>query len=403
MLGALAWAGRLFAQAPPELLALTNASVVDVRTGKVLPGMTVVFRDGRIRSVGSAAPPGVRTLDLRGKYLLPGLVDAHTHIATSSAARAALLSGVTTVRSSGVSNFWDVGLRELVKRGYLPGPDVVASGYHIRPRVAEEVFFNEPALGDLMRGLRSIDDLRRIVRFNLAHGVDWIKVLATERAGTADTDPRQQVFTEEELRAVVEEAAAKNVPVQAHAHGDEGAQAAVRTGVRSIEHGTYLSDATLALMKERGTFFVPTYTTVIDLADPGGDYDQAPLQIRGRHMLPHLRSAVQRAHRLGVKIVTGADTSYGPASVTRITQEVANFVALGLPPLAAIRSATLTAAELLRLDGRIGAIEPGFEADLIAVDGNPLDDIQVLQDVLLVVSNGRVVLDRLDFSGGTRR
>ncbi len=388
--------GPASAQEPAEPLALTHATVVDVRTGRLLADTTVVIRDGRIASVGPAAPPGIRTLDLRGKFLLPGLVDAHTHLASRTAARTALLSGVTTVRSSGVSNFWDVGLRELVKRGYLAGPDVAASGYHVRPRLAEEAFFNEPGLGDLMGGLTTIDALRRVVRFNLAHGVDWIKVLATERAGTPDTDPRQQVFSEAELRAVVDEAAAKNVPVQAHAHGDEGARAAVLAGVRSIEHGTYLSDQTLALMNERGTFFVPTYTTVIDLAEPGGDYDQAALQIRGRHMLPHLRSAVQRAHRLGVKLVTGADTSYGPASVTRIAHEIANFVELGIPPLAAIQAATLTAAELLRLTGRIGAVEPGYEADLIAVDGNPLDDVRVLQDVLLVVSNGRVVLDRID-------
>lgn len=402
-LAALAAGRAASAQGPAEPLALTNAHVVDVRTGKVSPGMTVVLRDGRIAAVTGTAPPGMRTLDVRGKYLLPGLVDAHTHIASLSAARTALLSGVTTVRSSGVSNFWDVGLRELVKRGFLPGPDMAASGYHVRPRLADEAFFNEPALGDLMRGLRTVDDLRRVVRVNLARGVDWIKVLATERAGTADTDPRQQVFTEEELRAVVDEAAAKNVPVQAHAHGDEGARAAVRAGVRSIEHGTYLSDATLALMKERGTFFVPTYTTVIDLAEPGGDYDQAPLQIRGRHMLPRLRGTVQRAHRLGVKIVTGADTSYGPTSVTRIAQEVVHFVELGLPPLAAIQAATLAAAELLRMDDRIGVLEPGFEADLIAVDGNPIDDVRALQDVLLVVSNGYVVLDRLDFARGMQR
>lgn len=402
-LAALAAGRAASAQGPAEPLALTNAHVVDVRTGKVSPGMTVVLRDGRIAAVTGTAPPGMRTLDVRGKYLLPGLVDAHTHIASLSAARTALLSGVTTVRSSGVSNFWDVGLRELVKRGFLPGPDMAASGYHVRPRLADEAFFNEPALGDLMRGLRTVDDLRRVVRVNLARGVDWIKVLATERAGTADTDPRQQVFTEEELRAVVDEAAAKNVPVQAHAHGDEGARAAVRAGVRSIEHGTYLSDATLALMKERGTFFVPTYTTVIDLAEPGGDYDQAPLQIRGRHMLPRLRGTVQRAHRLGVKIVTGSDTSYGPTSVTRIAQEVVHFVELGLPPLAAIQAATLAAAELLRMDDRIGVLEPGFEADLIAVDGNPIDDVRALQDVLLVVSNGYVVLDRLDFARGMQR
>jgi imidazolonepropionase-like amidohydrolase len=393
----------LAAQGPPEPLALTNARLVDVRTGKVSSGITVVLREGRIASLGTTVPPGTRTLDVRGKYLLPGLVDAHTHLSSRAAAERALLSGVTTVRSSGVSNFWDVGLRELVRRGALAGPDMIASGYHVRRRIAEEAFFNDPTLADLMGGLRTVDDLRRMVRFNLAHGVDWIKVLATERAGTADTDPRQQMFTEAELRAVVEEAATKNVPVQAHAHGDEGAAAAVRAGVRSIEHGTYVSDATLALMKERGTFLVPTFSTVVDLVEPGGDYDQPALQIRGRHMLPRLRSTVQHAHRLGVKIVTGADTSYGPTSVTRIGQEVANLVELGLPPLTAIQAATLTAAELLRLSDRIGAIEPGYEADLIAVDGNPLEDIRVLEDVLLVVSNGRVVLDRLDVGPTGRR
>jgi imidazolonepropionase-like amidohydrolase len=118
-----------------------------------------------------------------------------------------------------------------------------------------------------MAGVTTIDRMRRAVQMNLAHGVDWIKILATERAGTADTDPRKQVYTEEEIRAIVQEAATRDVPVQAHAHGDEGAMAAVKAGVRSIEHGTYLSDATLQLMKQHGTYLDPTYTTVIDLTD----------------------------------------------------------------------------------------------------------------------------------------
>jgi imidazolonepropionase-like amidohydrolase len=384
--------------APPEPLALVNASVIDVRTGRVTPGATVVLRDGRIESVGRTAPAGVKTLDLRGRYLLPGLMDAHTHLASLETAKRALESGVTTVRSSGVSSFLDVGLRELVRQGAVAGPDVLATGYHVRPRLAEEAFLSEPGLADLMPGLRSPDDVRRVVRANLARGVDWIKVLATERAGLADTDPRKQALTEEELRAAVEEAGAKGIPVQAHAHGDEGARAAVRAGVRSIEHGTYLSEETLALMKEKGTFFVPTYTTVEDLQEAGGDYDVPALRNRGRHMLPRLRSAVQRAHRLGVKIVTGADTGYGPNSLTRISHEVAAFVDLGMTPLQALQAATIGAAELLRLDGKTGALEAGLEADLIAVEGNPLEDAAALQDVLLVVSNGRVGLDRLSFA-----
>ena len=397
---ALATAAALPAEAaPPEPIALVDASVIDVRTGRVTPHATVVLRDGKIDSVGvGAAPAGVKTIDMKGKHVLPGLIDCHTHLSNLAAARSALESGVTTVRSSGVSNYADVGLRELVRQGAVPGPDVVATGYHVRPRLAEEAFLSDPSLANVMKGVEGPDAIRQVVRTNLSHGVDFIKVLATERAGTADTDPRKQVYTEAELRAAVEEATAKGVPVQAHAHGDEGAQAAVKAGVRSIEHGTYLSDATLALMKEKGTFYVPTYATVIDLVEPGGDYDVPALRNRGRHMLPRLRGTVQRAHRLGIRIATGADTGYGPTSLTRISHEVGAFVEMGFTPLQALQSATTVAAELLRVERTTGVLEPGMDADVIAVEGNPLDDPAVLQDVLLVVSNGRVALDRLSFA-----
>src|SRR5262249_45448832 len=237
-----------------------------------------------------------------------------------------------------------------------------------------------PEYADLMSGVTTIEKMRRAVRMNLSHDVQWIKILATERAGTADTDPRKQVYTEEEIRAIVQEAATRNVPVEAHAHGDEGALAAVRAGVRSIEHGTYMSDATLQAMKERGTYFDPTYTTVIDLTDAGGDYDVPALRIRGQHMLPRLRDAVVRAHRLGVKIVTGGDTGYGPGSLTRIGQEITHFVEMGFTTLEAIQSATTVNAEMLRLDKSIGVVETGFEADLVAVEQNPLETITTLQD-----------------------
>jgi imidazolonepropionase-like amidohydrolase len=387
--------------APPEPVALTNANVLDVRDGKVRTGMTLVLRDGKIESISeAAAPAGVRTVNVRGRYVLPGLVDAHTHIATFAAARLALESGVTTARSSGVSSYFDVGFRELVKKGAFAGPDMAAAGYHVRPRVADEAFVSHPALFELMAGIDSADKIRQMVRANLSQGVDWIKVLATERAGTADTDPRKQVYTEAELRAAVEEAATKGVPVQAHAHGEEGAMAAVRAGVKSIEHGTYLSEETLRLMKEKETFYVPTYTTVVDLTEPGGDYDVPALRLRGEHMLPRLEQSVRNAHRLGVKIVTGADTGYGPSSLTRVSTEVVNFVEMGMTPLEALRSATVVAAEMLGRERSIGLVEAGFEADLVAVEANPLEKPRSLEDPLLVVSNGRVALNRLDFGKG---
>jgi imidazolonepropionase-like amidohydrolase len=242
------------------------------------------------------------------------------------------------------------------------------------------------------------EELRAVVRVNLAHGVDVIKTRGTERAGLPDTDPRKQTYGEAQLRAVVEEAATRGIPVEVHAHGDEGARAAVLAGARSIEHGTYLSDSTLRLMKARGTWLVPTYSTVHDLTTPGGDYEGPTLELRGRHMLPRLGATVRRARALGVRVATGADTDYGPRSTTRVAHEVEAFVQLGYTAAEALRAATSDAAELLRVQERTGRLEPGLEADLIVVESNPLDDVRALQDVLLVVSNGTVAMTRLPFA-----
>jgi imidazolonepropionase-like amidohydrolase len=381
-----------------EPLALVNANVVNMADGSVQRGMTVVLRDGRIESIGAAAAPaGMRAFDVRGRYLMPGLIDAHVHIANRRALQTALESGVTTARSAGVSHYADVGMRDLVKAGALVGPELVAAGYHVRTFIAEEAFYDHPRLADLMRGVTTPEGLRRVVEANLSRGVDWIKVNATERAGTPDTDPRKQMFTEAELRTIVESAAARNVPVQAHAHGAEGALAAVKAGVRSIEHGTYLSDEALQLMAKQGTFFDPTMEALKDVAAPGGDYDNRDLQLRGQHMLPRLRDAIARAHKIGVKIVAGSDTGYGPASIARLSIEVANLADNGLSPLAALQAATITNAEMLRHESRIGQVKIGFEADVIVVERNPLEHVATLQDPLLVISNGRVGLDRLNF------
>jgi imidazolonepropionase-like amidohydrolase len=391
------------AQAPQTALAIINANVVNVVDGSVQRNVTVIARGGRIESISTAAAPaGATVFDARGRHVVPGLIDAHVHIANLRALRTALESGVTTARSAGVSSYVDVGMRELVKRGAVVGPDLLASGYHVRPVIADEAFFDSPDLFDLMtRRVTTVDAMRRVVRANLARGVDWIKVLATERAGTPDTDPRKQVYSEEELRAIVQEAATKNVPVQAHAHGAEGAHAAVRAGVRSIEHGTYLGEETLHLMAKQGTFFDPTMEAMKDVAEMGGDYDNRDLQLRGQHMLPRLKESVARAHKLGVKIVAGADTGYGPASVGRLSREIADLVEAGLTPLAALQAATIVNAQMLGLEKQIGQVAAGFEADLVIVERHPIEQISTLQDPLLVISNGRVGLDRLNFARPT--
>lgn len=386
--------------APAEEIVLTNANVIDGVAPDPLENQAVVVRDGRIVEIvaASAAPASGRRYDLAGKYVLPGLIDAHVHLASSAQARRALLSGITTVRSMGTSNFADVGLRELAERGTIASPEVLASGYHVRPTPAEPLFLDDPSLADLYTGVHGPDAFRRVAAANLERGVDWIKITSTERAGLPDTDPRKQTMTQEEIVAVVDEATRRGVPVACHAHGDEGGRAAVDAGVRSIEHGTYLSEHTLRLMKEKGTYLVPTVAVVTDLMTPGGDYDDPVLQVRGRHMLARLMEVVSTARRLGVPIVAATDTGFGPDGTLTLQHEIEALTKCGLSPFEAIQAATTVAAKLLGISERTGRVQNGLEADLIVVDRNPLENILALSDVLLVVNNGEIVLDRLSFA-----
>ena len=391
------------AQEPVRAVVLAHANVIDGASDTPQRDVTVVLAGGRIERIvkGDAgaiagAIAGALVIDLRGRWVLPGLIDAHTHISSLAAARRALESGVTTVRSASTTNFQDVGLRALVKSGAIAGPDILAAGVFVSPDLGESVLA-DPRLASLAGGVTSLDALRLVVTVNADHGVDVIKTRGTERAGLPNTDPRKQSYTEEQLRTIVEAAASRGLPVLAHAHGDEGAYAAVKAGVKSIEHGTYLSDSTLRLMAQRGTFLVPTYSTLLDLRDPGGDYDDPVLHLRAEHMIPVAQQMVRRARQLGVRVITGADTQYGPLSITRISQEIVNFTLLGFTPMDAIRAGTSLAADALGIGATTGRVGAGLEADLIVVEGNPLDDIRTIQDVTIVISNGRVALNRLPF------
>lgn len=395
-IAALVWTNFVFAQ---EKYALINAHIIDGISKSVISNQMVLVNNGRIEKIAEAkrSPAGYMEINLNGMYLLPGFIDAHTHIRSLDAARRALESGVTTARSASTPNYQDVSIRDMVKQMQIVGPDMVATGVFVTPNLGETVLA-DTRLGQFKEGVISEVALRSVVRINADRGVDFIKTRGTERAGLPYTDPRKQTYTETQLRFIVDEAAKHGIPVMAHAHGDEGGYAAVKAGVRSIEHGTYLSERTLKLMKKMGTFLVPTFTTVVDLTEPGGDYDNPILIIRGQHMLPALEKTVKTAYKMGIRISTGADTGYGPNSTTRVGMEVTNFVKLGMTPMDAIKSATIVGAQLLNIADQTGTIEIGKEADLIVVTQNPLEDIRTIQDVVFVMNNGRIGLNRLPFS-----
>ena len=377
---------------------IINANLIDGYSPKLQSNMTVLVSNGEIVSIKKQGKVSAnyQIIDLNGMVLLPGFIDAHTHIRSLDAARRAMESGVTTARSASTPNYQDVAIREMVKASQFIGPDIVAAGVFVTPNLGETILA-DPRLGALKDGIHSENALRTIVRVNADHGVDFIKTRGTERAGLPHTDPRKQTYTEAQLKIIVDEAKKYDIPVMAHAHGDEGGYAAIKAGVRSIEHGTYLSEKSLKLMKKMGTYLVPTFTTVVDLTEPGGDYDNPILFIRGQHMLPALENTVTMAYDLGIKIVTGADTGYGPNSTTRVGMEITNFVRLGMKPMDAIQSATIIGAELLQISNKTGTVEVGKEADLIVITKNPLEDIRTIQDVVFVMSNGQIGLNRLPF------
>jgi imidazolonepropionase-like amidohydrolase len=238
-----------------------------------------------------------------------------------------------------------------------------------------------------------------VVRAVIDRGADVIKVGASERAGLPNTDPRKPELSFEEISAAVREATARGLFVAAHSHGADGVNAAVRAGVRSIEHGTWVDDETLALMNKRGTYFVPTLAIMSPLSDPRGyGADEVTLQLRTHHMVRPLRQAVRKAKALGVVVVTGTDGSYGSSDDTarvRIGHEIEELLDCGYTPLEAITAATRDAARLLGVDGRTGTVVAGLEADLLVVDRNPLDDVTTLFEPMLVMSNGAVMASRL--------
>jgi imidazolonepropionase-like amidohydrolase len=376
--------------APP--LTLTGARLFDPATGDVTDDATVVFARGLVRRAGRDVRParGGRVIDVGGAFVLPGLLDAHVHASTVAAARLALAGGATTIRSASTTFYQDIGLRALGELGGIVVPRALAAGVFVTPNLGDSILADPrlAPLATLPDGVRSPEALRHVVRVNIARGVDLIKTRSTERAGLPEQDPRVQVYDVRQIRAVVNAARRLRGGVACHGHGDEGIRDSVIAGVRSVEHGTFASAATLDLMRARGTFLVPTLSAVRDLAEPGGEYTDPRLVERGREMLAVLRMTVPAAYERGIPIAAGTDTSYTPATQSSITGEIRLLAEFGLSNLDALRAATTTGAALVRRERELGRLRRGYAADAVVVGGDPLADLAALDDVRLVVVGG---------------
>jgi imidazolonepropionase-like amidohydrolase len=405
------WLSFLLASGLPSTVTaadlwLLNGHLIDGRGGEEAPAVDVRLSAGRIVAIvpagqgrGKSAEAKASELDLRGGYLLPGFVDAHAHIADPASARRALLAGVTTARLLGDAYLKGLATRDLIRQRDVPGPELLASAGHIRPVLGEPFILSFPQFGRYYgRPLQGVDNVREVARAVIARGADVIKVGASERAGLAATDPRRPELTQAEMAAVVQEATAHGLHVAAHAHGRSGAKAAVLAGVRSIEHGTWVDDETLALMKQRGTYFVPTLSIMSPLGDPQGNgADDIALQLRTHAMMRPLRDAVRKAHALGVTIAAGTDGDYGEGEIARVrpAHEIEELVKAGLTAAEAIRAATYDSARLLGIEGRTGSVVVGLEADLLVVERDPRLDTTTLFEPIVVVNNGELVVNRL--------
>ena len=400
----------LAAQARP--LVLKAARMLDVRAGRMVAPAQLWVKDGRIQS--GPAPADAEVIDLGDRTLLPGLIDCHTHLLGKAGqgelrslktskgekvidgvvnARRMLLGGFTTVRDAGSdSDFGDVALRDAIARGEVPGPRLLVSGPALSITGGHgdtngfptDIHFDQPNLVD------SPDQAVRTVREWRKRGVDQIKIMATGGVLSNHDDPGAPAFSPAEFKAIVEEARRRGMDVMAHAHGDQGILEATQAGVRSIEHGSLLSAATAKEMKARGTFLVPTLNALESILLPGNPYKIPEGSLaKARALMPLRRAGFKAALEAGVKVAYGTDVEVFDHA--EAWKDFPLLVDYGMTPLQALQSATLVAAELLRMDKEIGTLEPGRAADLIAVDGDPLRDITVLARVPFVLKGGAVV------------
>ncbi|MEO6038594.1 MAG: amidohydrolase family protein [Saprospiraceae bacterium] len=418
LFGLLFWAAH-------SLLAQTTylycGRLLPMQNNLVQTAVTVVIEGDKIQRIeqGYPSPPvGAEAIDLKNKTVLPGLIDCHVHLEweqnrnsynerfllnpadiafrASIYAQRTLLAGFTTVRDLGGQGV-NIALRNAINGGLITGPRILTAGHalsitggHGDPTTGSKWDLFDPP-GPELGIADGADECRAAVRNQAKLGADCIKVCATGGVLSLARDGRLPHYAQDELNTIVSTARDLGLQVAAHAHGDEGIRRAVLAGVVSIEHGTFMTDSTMDLMKQYGTWYVPTLTAgwaVSDSARLAKGFFPEVVRVKALDIGPKIQSTLSRAYQKGVKIAFGTDAGVYPHG--RNGLEFGYMSAAGMSPADILRSATLDAATLLRMQGQIGSVEPGKLADLIAVEGNPLDNIGVLEKVVFVMKGGRV-------------